>query len=329
MLKDVTIGRTESTIISGVVTAVNADTITVTAPVKASKLPDGSWKDTEVRVISKTNADGQPIGEYVVGQPFVGFIYEADSKDKFIAERVIREPKVTQFENKVKNVSDGSTRTHNDALIVATLTKATQVMVNAEKKCVSIPFNQPDGEPSVFIIWRDNPKSKYGPHWADQTNKDNKTVYGLETYAKRLKERLDRLKDGEVLMITYTGRFETSEKQADGTWKNVPAKLTEKDGKQMYTLFASSESSLGDIQRTACGISSAYAIKNKFEKSNGNFNASDHSFVGAPAQTPAKAPAAPAQAPAAAPAPVNNDLAAEVADAEDEEELINSLIQGV
>lgn len=305
MLKDVQIGRQTSTIIVGAVTAVNADSISVSAPVRARKLEDGSWKDSETRIISKTDANGNPIGDYVVGQPFIGFIAPNDDESMYVADSVIASAKITQFTNKVKNLQNNATTNHNDALIVGTLTKATQVIVNTDKKCVSIPFNQPDGEPSAFIIWKDNPKSSYGPRWADYTDKDGKTHSGLETMANRLKERLGRLKEDEVLFVTYCGRFEHGVKQADNTWKNEPLPLTEKDGKQMYTLFATTESSLGDVQRYAFAVNKAYEIKHTFEKKQSEPRNFDHSYAGnAVSQTTGT----PVQAPAVESVPIAEEV---------------------
>lgn len=325
MFKEVTLGRTKTNVITGVVTATDENTFTVKVPARGAKMADGKYENTVTCVISKTDAKGNALPDFVVGQPFTGFVGQsAEDEGLYVADEVMASPKVRQFKNTVTNPQTSKSSVHTDALIIGTLSKSTQVIVNEEKKCVSVPFNQPDGEPSAFIIWKDNPKSAYGPHWADSKNKDGKTTPGLQTLANRLKSKLDGLKEGQVLLLTYCGRFEQGQKQADGSWKNIPCELTNKDGKEGYTLFATSEGTLGDAQRYAFVVDKQYAIKNTFTSQKPAMNTDyDFSEIGK-----GNAPAAPA-AQAAAPAPAvedNKSVAEEVADLSDED-ILDDMLQ--
>ena len=239
-------------IIAGTIKEVQEGNVVVT-------VPEG-FNRTKEFTIEKNGLSA--FGELKVGMPVAaigldcgdGSFEVNEEKQKLLA------PKATQFlefDRCKTNVTTKVKSMEHDVFMVFPVAKSSQVMVDKEKKCITIPANVDNV--TVWIRFYQNKFSHF-----DNYEAEGKKRLGLEAYAEMLKKKVDGLAEGDVLLVPYTGRFEDALKdEATGKTTYAPATPQEKDGKLVYSIFGNGENALSTMLNTSMEVAKAFVPLNR------------------------------------------------------------------
>lgn len=235
-------------IISGLVTEVKADSVVV-------KVPSGFRKeetytiDTASLKLPAAPAVGMPIT--AIGLDDGEGVFEVnEAKQAALAGKALQ---FVEFDRIKTQISTGDQNPEHCVLMTFPLTKSSQISIDEAKKTVRFPANV-DNKTVWISFW----PSKFN-HFDDYQD-DGKKKLGTKAYAEMLKKKLDELPEGEVLLVTYAGRFEAWDKENQ---KNIPAVPTEKDGKVVYNIFANGEKALGTMLNTSMTVNKSFVPMGK------------------------------------------------------------------
>lgn len=226
-------------ILSGVVKEVLADTVVVNVPLGYNKQKDYTINTSELQL---TNAPVVGTVVSAIGVEGEDDVFEVDETlQKTLLQGVLQ---FHEFDRvKTKSQATPKPKEH-DIFMVFPISKAGQVMIDEEKKNITIPANV--GDKTVWLRFWGNKINKY-----ENYEEDGKKRLGMKSYAEMFKKKLDEMKEDEVLLVPYAGIFEQSEKQPDGTYKSFAAQPTEKDGKLSYNVFARGQDALSQMLNSA------------------------------------------------------------------------------
>lgn len=243
-------------IITGIIKEVQADTVLVTVPAGYN-----NTKEFTIRTESLTLPSAP-----VAGMPFAAIGLDCDDgtfevnaeKQKAIAARATQ---FIEFERCKTNVTTKKKSMEHDVFMMFPVRKSSQVQIDETKGCVKIPANIDN-----ITVWLSFYAGKFN-HFEDYTKGDSgKKALGMKTYAEMLRKKLDGLAEDEVLMISYSGRFEDAVKdEASGKTAYSPAVPKEKDGRLVYNVFGNGEAALGTMLNTAVAIPKSFLYEKEKE----------------------------------------------------------------
>lgn len=247
-------------IITGVIKEVRADTVLVTVPVGYN-----NTKEFTIRTDSLALASAP-----VAGMPFTAIGLDCEDgtfevnaeKQKAVAAKA---GQFIEFERCKTNVTTKKKSMEHDVFLLFPMTKSSQVRINDAKSYVGIPANIDN-----VTVWLNFYANKFN-HFEDYVKDGSgKNHPGMKSYAEMLQKKLDNLADGEVLMVSYSGRFEDAVKdEATGKTTYSPAVPKERDGKLVYSVFGSGENAMSTMLNTAVAVPKSFLYEKKSEETAG------------------------------------------------------------
>lgn len=226
-------------IMTGTIKEVAADTVTVTVPVGYNNEKEFKVQTASLKLPSAPTV-GMPVAAFGLDCEDGTFEVNAELQKKIAAKAT----QMVEFDRCKTNVSTKKKSMEHNVFMMFPLSKASQIQIDEEKKCVRIPANV--GNTTVWLRFYANQFNHF-----ENYEKDNKKRLGIKSYAQMLQKQLENLTEDGVMLISYTGRFEDSEKGADGKYTYSPAAPQEKDGKLVYSVFGNGESAMGTMLNTA------------------------------------------------------------------------------
>lgn len=241
--------NSEVQILTGTVKEVQTDTVTVTVPVGYNSTKEFTIS-TDALNLTAAPTVGQPITALGLDNEDGTFTVDAE-KQNTLAQKTTQ---FVEFERCKENPTTKKKTMEHDVFLVFPVTSATQVKIDETKKAVTLPANV--GNTTVWLNFYSTKFSHF-----DNYENEGKKKLGLKAYAEMLKKKLDALADGEVLLVSYTGRFEDSVKdEATGKYTYSPATPREKDGKLIYSVFGKNENALGTMVNTAVTVPKSFVF---------------------------------------------------------------------
>lgn len=235
-------------IITGLVTEVKEDTVVVKVPAGFRK-EDTFTIDTASLKLATAPAVGMPIT--AIGVDDGEGVFEVnEAKQAALAGKALH---FMEFDRIKTQIATGDQNPEHCVLLTFPLAKSSQINIDEAKKSVRFPANV-DNKTVWITFW----PSKFN-HYEDY-QEDGKKKLGYKAYAEMLKKKLDELPEGEVLLVSYAGRFEAWDKDNQ---KNVPAIPTEKDGKIVYNIFANGEKAFGNLLNTSVAVNKSFVPMGK------------------------------------------------------------------
>lgn len=239
-------------IITGTIKEVQADTVIAAVPVGYNNTKEFTIKTGSLNLPSAPAA-GMPFA--AIGLDCEDGTFEVNAeKQKAIAAKATQ---FIEFERCKTNVTTKKKSMEHDVFMVFPISKASQIQISDDKKCVRIPANIDN-----VTVWLNFYANKFN-HYEDYA-KDNKHRLGMKSYAEMLQKKLENLADGEILMVSYSGRFEDSVKdEATGKYTCSPAVPQERDGRLLYNVFGGGESAMSTMLNTSIAVPKSYVSSEK------------------------------------------------------------------
>lgn len=234
-------------ILAGTISEVQEGNVVVTVPAGYNNVKEYRIASDSLAMFGKLSV-GQPI--VAIGIDCADGTFEVNAeKQRQLAPHALQ---FMEFDRAKTNVTTKKKSMEHDVLMVFPLAKSSQIIINEEKKSVTIPANVDN-----VTVWLRFCQNKFS-HF-ESYEEEGKKRLGIKAYAEMLKKRLDSLAEGDVLLVPYTGRFEDSLRdEATGKYSYVPASPQEKDGKLIYSIFGNGENALGTMLNTSAEVAKSF-----------------------------------------------------------------------